>query len=180
MSEANPSTKEDDTSWRTQSNAWRTQLGVPFDFHPFTTSKGFVGKGLHGSSKRTFDMVDCTAMEHCKRFKCTVGTLRQHVGDLLLDYSQAHVRRPYSNKQGVARTLTTSSTLYHFGQDRVLTGLEHLLLQGYDIGVNIPEGMSQAELKKCAGEGISLPVLGSVVWALYMAGTLPKNAHCAH
>ena len=162
-----------DPKWVSQSIRWKNKLGLPGDFNPFTPSKLFKGRGLNGTTKRTLDLIDCCVMDHCKRAKTTVAQCVPTMSEVLLDFSQCHDRKPFSN-DGVARTLTTSTHLYYFGQDRVCIGLEHLLLQGYDKNVCLPETMSESDLRRMAGEGIALPCLALLVWALFVTKGLPS------
>ncbi len=84
--------------------------------------------------------------------------------DTIVDISQNHARRPLSSN-GVAHTLTTSSKLYSFAQNRLLTGVEHLILQGYPFDLD-PSTLSESDLRTVAGEGIALPCLGVLIMCL--------------
>ena len=138
----------------------------------YTQSKFFRGKGLHQASKRNFDLIDCVALDTCKRRRITLPYVKTELAETLVDLSQSHERRPFSHAN-VAHTLTTGSRLYHFGQDRLCVGREHLLLQGYEADTMIPTSMSDADIKRLAGEGIALPVLGLILWSLFLAKGLP-------
>ena len=85
----------------------------------------------------------------------------------VVDISQSHARRPISNN-GVARTLTTSSSLFSFTHGRLLTAYEHLLLQGYPSTVEIPINVTESDIRSMAGEGIALPCLAIIVWSLHL------------
>ena len=95
----------------------------------------------------------------------------EHLGHVVADLSQSHSRRPY-NRGPVLRTLTTSSDLWAFAQQRFLSAREHLLLQGYSPAVTIPEEVSERDLKQIAGECIALPPLAVVLWSVFLAGKM--------
>ena len=149
---------EGEKQWKAQSAAWRSSLEVPSDFSPWTGRDNFVGRGLP-RSKRAFDLVNCGWMEACKnkRLKITrnvteAGINAQIHQSLVMDISQNHVRRPLSGEDsGPMRTLTTSSSLYHYRLDRMLVAIEHLLLQGYPEGICVPSSMTEDNVRMEAG-----------------------------
>ena len=175
---------EGEKQWKAQSAAWRSSLEVPSDFSPWTGRDNFVGRGLP-RSKRVFDLVNCGWMEACKnkRLKITrnvteAGINAQIHQSLVMDISQNHVRRPLSGEDsGPMRTLTTSSSLYHYRLDRMLVAKEHLLLQGYPEGICVPSSMTEDNVRKLAGEGIFLPCLGHVLWCLHLVRNLTMLWH---
>lgn len=131
-------------------------------------------------TKRVLDLIDLCAIHRCKKARFTQKEANEALKDTILDYSQSHSRRPFSNSDGVARSLTTSSSLYSYRLDRELHPVEHLYLQGFpmpgadgSIGVRIPENMPPTEVKKMAGEGIALPCLAMVIWALFLTQGFP-------
>ncbi len=93
------------------------------------------------------------------------------LNNTLVDISQNHGRRPLSNAMGVAHTLTTSSKLYSYDQRRLLTGVEHLFLQGYPYDVEVPSNLTDTDLRTLAGEGIALPCLGLIILCLWLVHT---------
>lgn len=88
--------------------------------------------------------------------------------NILVDVSQSHGRRPVSSASGVAHTLTTSSQLFSFKHQRLLTPFQHLLLQGYPDTTELSADHSEADVRNMAGEAIALPSLGIVVWGLFL------------
>lgn len=88
------------------------------------------------------------------------------LADVVVDVSQNPCRRAFSNKDGNAKCLTTSSILYSFGKDRVLVAFEKMLLQGHSLALKIPSQMNNRSLQELAGQGISLPTLGLIMVAL--------------
>lgn len=91
--------------------------------------------------------------------------LQALMADVLIDLSQNPCRKAFSN-HGNAKCLTTSTTLYSFARDRIITGFEKMLLQGHSQGLRVPASMADRELGELAGQGISLPSLGLVVVSL--------------
>ena len=90
-----------------------------------------------------------------------------NLGDTLLDISQSHDRRAFS-KEGRARTLTTSSRLFAFSQNRLLTPLEHMIMQGYSEGLVVPSTVSASAVRRMAGEGMALPCLATILLAILL------------
>ena len=92
---------------------------------------------------------------------------------LFTDTSQNPARKAYTcKKTDCMKCLTTSSCLYSHGRDRVVLALEHLLFQGHSLDVVIPRDMRQSSLKSLAGEGIALPCLATLVYALHHTNSL--------
>ena len=148
-------------------------MSVPPDFAPWTPKCSQTTQGL---SKRCRDLIDCTATHLCKRARVETASRtqqRQAMGDTLLDISQSHARRCFTNESCVARCLTTSSQLYSFKHDRLLEPLEHLLLQGYPLSTEVPDSFTAQATRSLAGEGIALPCLATLVWAIYISRGFP-------
>ena len=123
--------------------------------------------------KRSLDLLDCSVISAAKKARKTVTGVQCELADKLIDISQSHERRPLPG--GTNRCLTTSSRLFWFQQRRLLTGIEHMLLQGYTLPMitAVPKTVSNNDLKDIAGEGIALPCLGSIVWALKLTANFP-------
>ena len=153
--------------WTVDSAKWRSQLQVPQNYAPYSAALDTEAAGLgKRASKRVLDLIDCSVLEICKRHKVTLGKAKPYLKNKLLDVSQSHGRRPMSNAEDIAKALTTSSRLFSFDQKRLLCAEEHLALQGYDFDFEVPEAVSASELRKMAGEGIALPCLACILWAL--------------
>ena len=95
--------------------------------------------------------------------------------DVMLDYSQNPFRRAFTNSCGRNYTLTTSTTLYHFGRDRILLPPEYMRMQGWDSTMVVPGDMTATELRVLAGEGMALPCLASVLYGIYLVKGLPEG-----
>ena len=138
---------------------------MPNAFRPY--SRRVSECGSWRPSSRVLDLLDCAAMQCLSSKKMRLTHLHAATAEVLVDVSQSHTRRPLSNPvTGVAHTLTTSSQLYSFKQERVLDGIEHLLLQGYPKDLRVPDSVSESDLRTMAGEGIALPCMSMVIWSL--------------
>ncbi|CAE7213542.1 unnamed protein product [Symbiodinium sp. CCMP2592] len=65
-----------------------------------------------------------------------------------IDVSQGVKRGAHSNKPGFVRTFTTSTVLYDFSRDVVLSGYEMLLLHGFPRDFVIPADIPEPEVRK--------------------------------
>ena len=161
-------------AWQLDSLKWRSSLDVPPEFEPWTPGCHARTKNM---GKRARDLLDCSAMQIWKRSRIGLHSPSEPhnvaLKDVLVDFSQSHSRRPYSNTEGTAHCLTTSSQLYSFRLDRCLLAVEHLLLQGYPVNTVVPEGFNDRELRALAGEGIALPCLATLVWAVFLYKGFP-------
>ena len=105
--------------------------------------------------------------------KCSQTTAEAMVAELFVDVSQNPCRKAFTNPSNkVSKCLTTSSSLYSCGKDRVVLPLELLFFQGHNADLQIPADMKQDALKELAGEGICLPCLATLVVALVGSGLL--------
>ena len=91
--------------------------------------------------------------------------------DAYIDTSQNPKFISIGSPGGDMACLTTSSQVYSFGRDRMLVPQEYMLLQGHRRGFKLPA--SGTRVRQLAGEGICLPVLGVVIWAMYLTKGLP-------
>ena len=158
-----------ESAWKTQSSTWRAKLGVTENFSPWTQRPSFHGQNLP-RTKRVLDLVDCCYVESCKRRKIAAGCFEHGSKNLVADVSQSHGRKPLSDN-GILRTLTTSSKLYYYAEDRVLVPREHMALQGYE-RVEIPSSWTDADIQRISGEAICLPSLAGLLWCLHLTRDL--------
>ena len=134
------------------------------------------GLGLPATD-RVHALVDTFAFD-CLKTACNFEFLRMTFSEkkallknCYIDISQ---NPRYQNPTSpTAACLCTGTVFYSFGLDRVLLPEEHLLLQGHSRGFRLPDSMRQASIRSLAGEGICLPCLGTVVWAMYLVKGLP-------
>ena len=83
------------------------------------------------------------------------------------DVSQNPMFKNYTNKDGISGCLTTSTTLYSFGRDRLVLPCELAMFQGHRRGFRFPPSRPSLQIRDLMGEGMNLPCLGTVVWCLY-------------
>eukprot|EP00439_Symbiodinium_sp_Y106_P053768 s69_g7.t1 len=162
-------------SWKGQSASWRAELDAPLDYAPYTKNLDLSRSGLSNNvtgqpPKRVLDLIDCTAMAVSSKARKTLPECRSELAATSLDVSQSHQRRPYS--QGCCRTLTTSSRIFAFSQNRLLCAREHMMLQGFDENLVVPKQISESALRRFAGEGMGLPCLGTVLLAVLLTRDL--------
>ena len=143
------------------------------DYAPYSPYVDWGKSGLAcRPSKRTLDLLDCAVLQVCKKARQNMSSADGLLKNHLLDISQNHDRKPLSVPPA-ARTLTTSSRLFYFDEKRVLSSEDHMRLQGYEGELVSPKGVTPNDVRKFAGEGIALPCLAAVVWAL----NLTKKFH---
>lgn len=173
------SSELDKKNWPSESLKWRAELEVSPGFAPWTGDRAFKGNGVPSSTgrKRILDLIDLAAMECCKRAKknprVSRDTMAKIVNKTLVDVSQSHKRRAFSNIDGVASCLCTGSSLYSYSLDRMLMASEHLLMQGHSTSLVIPSSFSKTNVRRIAGESIALPCLGMLIWVLYTSVGFP-------
>ena len=139
-------------------------LGIPCKL---LTSSPWCGDVDFQGSERARSLIDgvvwhklgvqAAKMDHVQK-ACAL----EHV---YVDISQNHVRRPFTNASGITGTLTTSTMLYSFGRQGFILPYELLLFHGHSRTLRVPEAVSSSNLKALAGEGMSLPCVGSILWA---------------
>lgn len=81
-----------------------------------------------------------------------------------IDISQNHGRKPFANALGITGTMTTSSRYYSFMRDGLILPFEMLLWHGHSRALVAPSEVKANQLKSLAGEGMSLPCLGTILW----------------
>ena len=101
------------------------------------------------------------------------ASLQAQLRDVYCDVSQNPDYRRWTNQQGFMGCLLTTSRLYSYLRDSSLLPFEHLRLQGHRRDLVIPSSVPQGSVRALAGEGMFLPSLGSIIWALYLTKGLP-------
>lgn len=170
--------------WQVQIMDWRSELGVPkgtnestLACRPWTLLKDrrYVGVNV---SARVLAILDCVTMDILGGYAKTqivlaradrVSAISEAMKSVFCDISQNPVRRCFS-LDGVAKCQTTSSIIYAFGRDRVVTPYEQMLLQGHSRNMKLPGAMRQRDVSDLAGMGIFLPCLGLCVVAMLCSG----------
>ncbi|CAE7208812.1 unnamed protein product [Symbiodinium sp. CCMP2456] len=150
-----------DLEWQLHSAQLRETLGISVSSKIWTGKATFQGLGL-GLTDRVQDALDVTAAKILSRkAKNTSETLMNTV----LDVSQSIARGTFTKQSGVHPCFTTSSELYSYREDRVILGVEMLAILGYPRDMIIPEDFTNRQLKRLAGNTISLPCLGMMLWS---------------
>lgn len=171
--------------WQLQEADLRRTWGVDPDLRPWTCMPDvrLQGFGIPDTT-RARALMDLAAIDHLGP-KCAAGLvqeakqcgcwskIKQALADVYVDLSQNPYRKPWTNSKTVSRCMTTSSCIYSFAEQRVVTPVEMMFWQGHPRSFNIPQSMSQASLAALAGEGMFLPSLASILWALVCSGNLP-------
>ena len=169
------------SAWQVQLKAWRKELRVPEDYHPWR-ALGMKARGLP-SSERVQGLLDLVVTDVILKAQKLEGKkasvngrscawARKAMSDTVVDISQNPGRRPYSC--GHIATMCTSSNLFDFGRDAMICPLEMLLLQGHNpLSTSLPPSMKQTSVRSLAGEGIALPCLGLNVLSLLLTKGFP-------
>ena len=151
--------------------------------NPWSTA-GFQLRGLSQTARvcEVLDLAvldfmqpdDLCAANHARRRDAeSREILQSRCADLFSDPSQNPVRKPYTCPSSmVSRCLTTTSTVYSHGRDRVCLPVEHMLWQGHRLETKFPSSMRQSSIRELAGQGIALPCLATIVYCLHHTGSL--------
>ena len=165
--------------WRVDSRKWRGQLQITPTFSPWTSRTEFRGQGLP-QCERVLDLLDLVVAQKISDLqlsgRMSFKALQEKLADVYVDVSQGHVRRPFTPQKGPSHCLTTSSAVYSFARDAMVLPLEMLMWHGHKSSVTLPPNMSQKSLAKLAGEGMALPSLGTVIWALFLLKQFPESS----
>ena len=114
---------------------------------------------------RSFDYRSVTMMSRDEK--------KQHLRGIYCDLSQNPRFASYTNVEGVTGCLCTSTILYSFHKDRICLPFELALFQGHRRGIKFPSNMKSNSIKELCGEGMNLPCLATVIWALYLVRGFP-------
>jgi hypothetical protein len=137
-------------------------------YAPWTSQKFFKGEGM-AITPRCLDILDLVTIQKCVGLKDkSPGSVRRAMDAVYCDTSQSHARHCFTNASGINHTATTSTDIYSFGRDSVLTPFEVMLLHGHPSNMEVPSSLSVNDLRSLAGEGMALPSLASVLWSLYL------------
>ena len=165
---------EEEAAWKSQVRAWRKSLGVGTAVKPLDAMRLQI-RGLPNMNDRIRALLNMVILHHGMDGPQDHLSLKASVKGIIVDVSQNPGRRPFTNKDGLHRTLTTSSLQVHLGKRRIVTPREMMFQQGYPTSMIVPEGMSQAALKKLAGEGMALPCLGLCLWCVFLLKGFPEG-----
>ena len=165
-------------AWETQAVRWAEELRTNVDSTAWTGRHDFKGHGVP-NHPRVRTLLNLTCHQKLQEARLHASGLQQqplpHVfKEAFLDWSQNPCRRAFSDRCGMLRCLCSSTTLYSYQEDRALFPIEYLRLQGWGFETKIPESC-HGKVREMAGQGIALPCLGTVVWALYLVKGLPSS-----
>ena len=100
-------------------------------------------------------------------------SLRGFCHELFTDVSQNPARKSHTSRKHLAsKCLTSSSVLYSHARDRLVCPLELLLFQGHSLETRVPSAMRQTSLRDMSGQGMALPCLATIVYALHHTDSL--------
>ena len=165
--------EEETGSWGSQIAEWRQKLGLPERLSaPWTPE---MQGNLCPTTKRVRAILDTVAAQHLglQNLDLKFGGKKRLLQEVYCDISQNPKFKAFSNQSGVAPCLATSTQMYSFGQDRMVLPIELLYWQGHSRGIKIPNRMRSSEIRNLAGEGMMVPCLGTLIWALYLTKGLP-------
>ena len=149
----------------------RHELGAPERLKPWS-GESLEFKGL-AVTPRILEVLDLAAIAHmgggvkaAEVCRLGAGAVREACAGLFTDTSQNPCRKCWTHA-GINKCLTTSTELYCHARDRVCLPIEKLFFQGHDLNrLKLPAGVRQTVLHELAGEGICLPSLGLIIYAL--------------
>lgn len=162
--------------WHKDSLVVRNKAKVSPTFAPWSSRPGLRYKGVR-LTERVKDLMDCTLIDLMVNQNATMSEVlkKDNLEGLFLDYSQSHHRRCFT-AGGMNKCLTTSSTIYSFGRDRMVLPMETLHFHGYPKTVRLPVHCTQNDLKQFAGEAMTLPCLATVLYSIIANMTFDKPA----
>jgi len=143
----------------------RSDLGIGPQSRPYTNFQHIQLRGLP-ATKRQQDLLDIAFATRAARYPDK--NERQLRANFWANASQSVQRKPWGDHPMV---LTTSSELYSFEADVVLSGASHLRLLGAPS--NISHDISESRLRKLAGEAYSVPLMSIIFTAVYLCPHQP-------
>lgn len=142
----------------------RPPHGSARDYEAWTSGADVPGikcQGISKTNERARDVIDC-AWAWCVREMGNVS-MDERRRNFYANPSQSVSRMPWSTKM---KTLCQSSWVYSFELDRVLTGRETMMLQGW--GKTHLNGFSSDLLRQLSGEGYCLPCAACVLFSFWL------------
>eukprot|EP00435_Cladocopium_sp_Y103_P036300 s883_g9.t1 len=156
--------------WAVQLANWRHDLGIPKSLKsPWVGNPQFKGASL-SMTDRIRGLLDVVVWEKLGRAASSMSfpEKQERLANTYVDISQNPCRRPCNNSQGIMGTMTTSSIYYSYFRDGAVLPFEMLLWHGHSRLLKIPDDVKGRDLKELAGEGMSAPCLGSILWAGFL------------
>lgn len=170
-------THELTSKWKQSSLNAREKYQVSNSYRPWTGKADFKGVGM-SKTNRVLDLLDLVVIEAMKgRTKRTLSEATSFLKDSYIDVSQSHDRKVVTNRSGVTPTVTTATELYSFNKDRLVLPQEIMRMHGHCLEqTRFPAGMSLAEMRRLAGEGMAVCCIGTVIWCVYLTKHFASTA----
>ena len=153
--------------WRGHSSEIRNRWNLPLikqeGSAPWTSRPSTRLKGL-AHSERQRDLLDVVWAVHRKN-NATLS-LPELIRGFFANPSQSVLRLPSCH--GRVPTLCSSSEIYSYEYDAVLSGEAHLLLLGWPRNTFPSELFSNAELRSLAGESFALCTIAHIVYCYFL------------
>ena len=137
-------------NWRMKSAAARHHEGMSQYSEPWTGAH--AGRAA-AATERVRDLINANWVRARRQHPAVPN--EELMKDLTVDLSQCVSRAMPLYKQWP--TLTTSTTLYHYGDDSVISSKAHMKVLGWPLARLAP-CFSEHDLRDLAGDGISLPL----------------------
>ena len=159
--------------WMSQVAQWRAKLQMPANARPWSRHREVRESGV-ALTERHLAILDLAVYETVgpSCMNMSFEQLQCALKNIYCDLSQNPQRRAFT-KDGMTNCLTTSTCLYMFWRADFVLSNELLYIQGHRRSIVLPQDMTSNQIRDLAGEGISLPSLATVVWALYLTKGLP-------
>ena len=157
--------------WQKQSAAWRDRLDISPSYRPWTSRPEFLGRGINHTN-RVLDLMDLVTAERLRQQnvrlrQATPAVIEKLMTGTYLDISQSHERRTVSYAGELLPTLTTSSVMYSFSEDAVVTSKEMFRWHGFPRTLVFPPEISETQLKGFIGNSMAAPCLAQAFLSLY-------------
>lgn len=155
--------------WKQHDFAFRQKMQVPLSYKPWTSHVDFKARGL-SKTPRILSIIDAVAIDKIQgRQDVSHKVLKHTLKNVYVDVSQSLPRRTWTDQSGKNRTQCASSLLYSFDRDSIICGREMMMLQCQPASLSVPPGVKDSCLGQLAGEGMSVPCLGHVIWSLMLS-----------
>ncbi len=143
----------------------RSEIGKSPGYRPWTEPASGPRPKLEG-------VVDNARYRDCIDIAWAVALERNPENPLpwYVCYSQCPTRKPWSSS---LRCLTTSSRIYDFARDKVLSSEELLLLQGFPAPDLKLDMFTESSLQHAVGEAMFCPCIGAVLLGVYLNPRAP-------
>ena len=163
--------------WQVQSRKLRAKYSA-LQLQPWSQLPGLEFRGLSRTS-RVLEVLDLAVIGYLTKpgtssslLSLEPAELRGKCTELFTDVSQNPVRKCHTSQAGLSKCLTTSSVLYTHTRDRVVLPLELMFFQGHVVDMKVPATMRQRSLKSLAGQGMCVPCLAVLIYALHCTDSL--------